>query len=302
SFHTVVQMIGRNREKKTKTLKLQLKTLKLRLKSLKLRLKLRLKINVESISEEEKMFKHQLKREHILYDYNSFQYIEFIDGGLFGTISRAFSKHHQELVALKSINIDQKYTFEQFLNEAKQHRKVEFHSNILSFYGITKEKKHKKNYMFVLEYADNGNLCDYLKTNFNIMDWNAKLKFAKQIASAAKQHRKVEFHSNILSFYGITKENKSIKFTDLVLIMTSDEREAIIKGTPRKYAEIYTACWQKNPDLRPCIDQVVQDLDNVDITNTVEDIVNLTNQTNNELQNDDLLYSTELSISIISMN
>ncbi|CAJ0768545.1 1609_t:CDS:1, partial [Entrophospora sp. SA101] len=104
-------------EKKTKTLKLQLKTLKLRLKSLKLRLKLRLKINVESISEEEKMFKHQLKREHILYDYNSFQYIEFIDGGLFGTISRAFSKHHQELVALKSINIDQQYTFEQFLNE-----------------------------------------------------------------------------------------------------------------------------------------------------------------------------------------
>ncbi|CAJ0642753.1 15730_t:CDS:2, partial [Entrophospora sp. SA101] len=96
--------------------------------------------------------------------------------------------------------------------------------------------------------------------------------------------------------------DKSIKFTDLVLIMTSDEREAIIKGTPRKYAEIYTACWQKNPDLRPCIDQVVQDLDNVDITNTVEDIVNLTNQTNNELQNDDLLYSTELSISIISMN
>ncbi|CAJ0883351.1 16575_t:CDS:2, partial [Entrophospora sp. SA101] len=87
-----------------------------------------------------------------------------------------------------------------------------------------------------------------------------------------------------------------------MLIMTSDEREAIIKGTPRKYAEIYTACWQKNPDLRPCIDQVVQDLDNVDITNTVEDIVNLTNQTNNELQNDDLLYSTELSISIISMN
>ncbi|CAJ0642752.1 15729_t:CDS:2, partial [Entrophospora sp. SA101] len=182
-----------------------------------------------SISEEEKKFKHQLKREHIfLYDYNSFQNIEFIDNGSFGTISLGFSKHHQELVALKSINIDQKYTFEQFLNEAKQHRKV-------------------------------------------------------------------EFHSNILSFYGITKENKSIKFTDLVLIMTSDEREAIIKGTPRKYAEIYT-------DLRPCIDQVVQDLDNVDITNTVEDIVNLTNQTNNELQNDDLLYSTELSISIISMN
>ncbi|CAJ0632832.1 2173_t:CDS:2 [Entrophospora sp. SA101] len=96
--------------------------------------------------------------------------------------------------------------------------------------------------------------------------------------------------------------DKSIKFTDLMLIITSGEREAIIKGTPRKYAEIYTACWQENPDLRPHIDQVMQDLNNVDITNTIEDIVNLTNQSNNELQNDDLLYSTELSISIISMN
>nr|CAG8604291.1 1438_t:CDS:2 [Entrophospora candida] len=251
------------------------------------------------------MFKNQLKREHIfLYDYNSFQNIEFIDDGAFGTISRAFSKHHQELVALKSINIDQKYTFEQFLNEAKQHLKVEFHSNILRFYGITKEK-----------YANNGNLCDYLKTNFNIMDWNTKLKFAKQIVNAHPENILIHNGDIKICDFGISKsllgpsieaskKFGTIRYSDpqylndienYMLIMTSDEREAIIKGTPRKYAEIYT-------DLRPCIDQVVQDLDNVDITNTIEDIVNLTNQTNNELQNDDLLYSTELSISIISMN
>ncbi|CAJ0871244.1 9609_t:CDS:2 [Entrophospora sp. SA101] len=130
----------------------------------------------KSIPEEEKWFKNQLKRECILFlDYNSFQNIEFIDGGSFGTISCASSKYHQGLVALKSINIDKKYTFEQLLNEAKQHLKVEHHSNILRFYGITKEK-----------YANNGNLCDYLKSNFTIMDWNIKLKFAKQIASAVR--------------------------------------------------------------------------------------------------------------------
>ncbi|CAH1756690.1 5716_t:CDS:2, partial [Entrophospora sp. SA101] len=94
----------------------------------------------KSIPEEEKWFKNQLKRECILFlDYNSFQNIEFIDGGSFGTIS------------------------------------LEHHSNILRFYGITKEK-----------YANNGNLCDYLKSNFTIMDWNIKLKFAKQIASAVR--------------------------------------------------------------------------------------------------------------------
>ncbi|CAJ0839260.1 9301_t:CDS:10 [Entrophospora sp. SA101] len=294
-------------------------------------------IRQKSISEEEKWFKNQLKRECILFlDYKYFQNIKIIDGGSFRIISCASSKHHQGLVALKSINIDQKYTFEQLLNEAKQHCKVEFHSNILRFYGITKEK-HKKNYMFVLEYANNGNLCDYyLKSNFKIMDWNIKLKFANQIVSAVRHlhenkivHR--DLHSkNILIHNGnikicdfriskflldpsieVSKRLGSInysdpqylgnienyiKFTDIMLGIISGEREAIIKGTPRKYAEIYTACWQGNPDLRPHIHQVMQDLDNVDVNNTIEDIVNLTDQTNS----DDLLYL--LSAQIYNLN
>ncbi|CAJ0830689.1 14084_t:CDS:10 [Entrophospora sp. SA101] len=287
---------------------------------------------------EEKRFKNQIKREHILFhNYNSFQNIEFIDDGSFGTISRASSKHHHGLVALKSINIDQKYTFEQLINEAKQHHKVELHSNILRFYGITKEKKHKKNYMFVLEYANNGNLCNYLKANFNIMDWGTKLKFAKQIVSAVRHlhenkivHR--DLHSkNILIHngnikicdFGISKSllgpsieaSKgigTIKYSDpqylndaenynLTLAIISDVREAIIKGTPRKYAEIYTgnnekACWQGKPDSRPHIHQVMQDLDDVDISDTIEDIVSLAYQTNNELENDDSLHSKELPL------
>ncbi|CAH1771220.1 15785_t:CDS:1, partial [Entrophospora sp. SA101] len=34
--------------------------------------------------------------------------------------------------------------------------------------------------------------------------------------------------------------DKSIKFTDIILGIISGECEAVIKGTPRKYAEIYT--------------------------------------------------------------
>ncbi|CAJ0748372.1 9640_t:CDS:2 [Entrophospora sp. SA101] len=185
---------------------------------------------------EEKRFKNQIKREHILFhNYNSFQNIEFIDDGSFGTISRASSKHHHGLVALKSINIDQKYTFEQLINEAKQHHKVELHSNILRFYGITKESVGHA------PFAD-----------------------------------------------------KSITSKCIIVAIILGERETIIKGTPKKYAEIYTACWQGKPDLRPHIHEVMQDLDSVDITNTVEDIVD---QTNNELQIDGLLNSTEPSFS-----
>ncbi|CAH1759738.1 4010_t:CDS:2 [Entrophospora sp. SA101] len=312
-FYTLVQMIRHSREKKTK----RTINFKSPLKSLKLLLK----INIGSISEEERKFKNQLKREHILFlDYNSFQNIKIIDSGSFGTIS------------------------------------LEHHSNILRFYGITKEK-----------YANNGNLCDYLKYNFNIMDWNIKLKFAKQIVSAVRHlhenkivHR--DLHSkNILIHngnikicdFGISKSllgpsieaSKglgTIKYSDpqylingenysrneksdiysigvllweissghapfagkaitskcIIVAIILGEREAIIKGTPRKYAEIYTgnneeACWQGNPDLRPNIYQVTEDLNNINIT----DVVNLTDQTSNELQGDSLLNSTELSFS-----
>ena len=39
-------------------------------------------------------------------------------------------------------------------------------------------------YMLVMEYADSGTLRQYLSKNFNKMDWNLKLKFARQISSA----------------------------------------------------------------------------------------------------------------------
>lgn len=35
-----------------------------------------------------------------------------------------------------------------------------------------------------MEYADNGTLRQYLSKNFNKMNWDLKLKFAKQISSA----------------------------------------------------------------------------------------------------------------------
>ena len=38
--------------------------------------------------------------------------------------------------------------------------------------------------MLVMEYADSGTLRQYLTKNFSKIDWNSKLKFAKQISSA----------------------------------------------------------------------------------------------------------------------
>ncbi|CAG8751950.1 18329_t:CDS:2, partial [Rhizophagus irregularis] len=65
------------------------------------------------------------------------------------------------------------------------------------------------------------------------------------------QHRKVELHDNIIRFYGVTKEGK---------------REISIKGTPSKYIDIYTACWEGNLKDRPSIKQVLRNIDEVEIT------------------------------------
>ena len=37
--------------------------------------------------------------------------------------------------------------------------------------------------MIIIEYVNEGSLHQYLKTNFQKMDWNAKLNLAKQIAN-----------------------------------------------------------------------------------------------------------------------
>ena len=47
-------------------------------------------------------------------------------------------------------------------------------------------KGDDKEYLLVLEYADNGTLRSYLEKTFESISWNLKLKFAHEIASAVK--------------------------------------------------------------------------------------------------------------------
>ena len=57
-------------------------------------------------------------------------------------------------------------------------------------------------YSFILEYADGGTLRDYLKDNFNELNWNIKLQFAIQIADAVSCiHQKGIIHRDLVSIY-----------------------------------------------------------------------------------------------------
>ena len=56
-------------------------------------------------------------------------------------------------------------------------------------------------YLLILEYADSGTLGDYLKDNFDRLDWNMKLRFAIQIADAVLCiHQNDIIHCDLVCF------------------------------------------------------------------------------------------------------
>ncbi|RHZ89641.1 hypothetical protein Glove_13g105 [Diversispora epigaea] len=128
-----------------------------------------------------------IQKENIpFYQYSEFQNLKSITANIF----KATFKNSQETVTLKCISLNDKFTLDNLIYEIKRHRKLEIHDNILKFHGITKQE-NTNNYMIILEYVNQGSLCKYLKTNFQKMDWNAKLNLAKQIANVL-----MHLHSN----------------------------------------------------------------------------------------------------------
>ncbi|RHZ64847.1 hypothetical protein Glove_320g162 [Diversispora epigaea] len=149
-----------------------------------------------------------LQKENIpFYQYSEFENIKSINENIY----KATLRKIQKTVALKCISLNDKFTLDNLRNEIKRYRKLEIHDNILKIYGITK-KENTDNYMIILEYSNNGSLRQYLKTNFQKLDWDAKLNIAKQIANVL-----AFLHSNDIVYGKLNSENilihdGSIKF------------------------------------------------------------------------------------------
>ncbi|RHZ79907.1 hypothetical protein Glove_140g64 [Diversispora epigaea] len=153
------------------------------------------------------------RKENIpFYPYSKFQNIKSVNAHIF----KATFKISQKTVALKNIYLND--VLDDLINEIKRYRKLGIHDSILKFYGITKQE-NTNNYMVILEYVNEGSLRQYLKTNFQKLDWNAKLNLAKQIANVLMFlhsndiiHRKfnsenILIHNGIIKFnvFGLTK-------------------------------------------------------------------------------------------------
>ncbi|RHZ55525.1 hypothetical protein Glove_414g7 [Diversispora epigaea] len=131
-----------------------------------------------------------------------YQYSEFENVKLIGRNGcEAIFKTSQKTVALKCVSLNDEVALDILINEIKKHRKLEIHDSILKLYGITKQE-NTKNYMIIFEYANNGSLRQYLKSNFQKLDWNAKLNLSKQIANIL-----MHLHSNDIIYKRLNSEN-----------------------------------------------------------------------------------------------
>ena len=78
-------------------------------------------------------------------------------------------------------------------------REVDYHANIIKFYGLSKLETDSTKYLLVMEYADGGTLKSYLDENFNKLEWSDKYKLAFQIANAVEcMHNEGIIHCDLV--------------------------------------------------------------------------------------------------------
>ncbi|RGB40050.1 kinase-like domain-containing protein [Rhizophagus diaphanus] len=280
-----------------------------------------------------------------LYEQKHFSNIQKVGTGEFVKVYRASWKNSQYFALKSFFNLDD-VTAKEIVHELKLQRDMQFHDNIIKFYGIANfdpenQNSQSNNYLLVMEYANSGTLKNYLKENFNSLTWNDKYTFASQLACAVSYlhnegivHRDLRIESSFKAQFEIIPYVDPRRFSgqilslnkksdiysvgvlfweissgqppfyskgeqydiDLVLEILQGLREEPIPDTLEDYVDIYTECWNGEPDKRPTINQVVERLKALNFNPTnIDTLSNIDNSLHGEMiQNFDKMDIREI--------
>ncbi|CAB4438570.1 unnamed protein product [Rhizophagus irregularis] len=165
--------------------------------------------------------------------YDRFYDIKYIAKGGFGKIYRAnltdgfitrwddinqnWKRNSKDmLVALKSLD-DSKNIESEFINETMLHNKVRKDNNcIIKLYGITQDPE-TKNYMMVLDYAEDGSLRNYLDKEYSRLNWIKKIDYLRYIIIGLECIHEKELIHRDLHIGNILKLRYKTVITDMGL-------------------------------------------------------------------------------------
>ncbi|RUP45643.1 kinase-like domain-containing protein, partial [Jimgerdemannia flammicorona] len=98
--------------------------------------------------------------------------------GTFGTIQVASWRRSK--VVLKRLAISESVDMEQIVKEVQFMRRTDGNNNVIQLHGVS-ETPDTREFIIVMQYAENGSLRDYLRVHFSALDWPAKINLAIQI-------------------------------------------------------------------------------------------------------------------------
>ncbi|CAG8560183.1 9751_t:CDS:10 [Diversispora eburnea] len=208
------------------------------------------------------------------FDYNTFKDIALITNGEFGIIYCADSTNLGKHVVLKSFYADDnKFFYEKFVRKLTDVVSVTNHDNVINFYGISIVKinmaKDLARGLHFIHQANivHGDLVNFVSSRSLYSDSNSIIggMFAYTDPEYLLNPRKYKINkaSDVYSvgvlFWELSSGRPAFyNFTDIQIIklVTSDEREKPIKGTPWNYINIYSCAWHCNPTERPTIEDI----------------------------------------------
>ncbi|CAB4376186.1 unnamed protein product [Rhizophagus irregularis] len=181
------------------------------------------------------------------FEYNNFGDIEDIAKGGFGIIRSANWIDGGIKVALKSplinLAIDENQ-MENFVRELQLLHQVNVHPNINRFLGVTKDPVHD-DYIIILQYANQGNLREYLEKSFLSLHWKDKAQMALDITCGLKYLHSRQIIHRDLHAKNILVNNGRLMIADFGLSkhLTEIKSNSILLGMP---AYIDPQCYINN--------------------------------------------------------